>query len=108
VVTLPEEVRLSEILISASESDSQAKVSHAEAKAENVREEIRRGMRFEDAARAESQGPSAKEGGELGYFSRGNLGTKMEQPVFAMNVGDVSDVLRTKQGFVIVQVTDHI
>jgi parvulin-like peptidyl-prolyl isomerase len=60
---------------------------------------------FADLARANSQGPTAAQGGDIGYFKHGQLAQPLEDLVFRMKVGDVSDVVRTKLGFVILQVT---
>ena len=43
----------------------------------------------------------------LGYFKRGTLAKQIEDKTFDMKAGDVSDVIRTKQGFVILKVTEH-
>ena len=108
----PEEVKLSEILIApqkkegATEIDQQA-ADAAKAKAEDILAQIRDGASFDDVAKKESQGPSAADGGDLGYFKRGVLAKELEEKTFAMKKGDVSDVIQTKQGFIIREVTDH-
>ncbi len=104
---LPEQVRLSEILVSTPQPYVTAQIAEARHKAEDVRDAIRRGGAFADLARANSQGPTAAQGGDMGYFTHGNLARSLEELVFSMKVGDVSDVLQTKQGFVILEVTDH-
>lgn len=104
----PERVRLSEILISTPQPYDTAQVAEARHKAEEVRDAIRRGGAFADLAKANSQGPTAARGGDIGYFIHGNLARSLEEVVFRMNVGDVCDVVRTKQGFVIMEVTDHV
>jgi peptidyl-prolyl cis-trans isomerase SurA len=103
-----EAVKLSEILISTEQAgDDLQKVAAAEAKANDLLKQIRAGATFEDVAKKQSQGLSAAEGGELGYFERGKLAKQLEDMTFAMKKGEVSDVIRTKQGFVILKVTDH-
>jgi peptidyl-prolyl cis-trans isomerase SurA len=104
----PEEVKLSEILISTEQSgDDQAKIAAAQAKAEDVLKQIKAGANFEEIAKKESQGPSAAQGGDLGFFERGKLAKQLEDLTFGMKKDDVSDVIRTKQGFVILKVTEH-
>jgi peptidyl-prolyl cis-trans isomerase SurA len=104
----PEAVKLSEILISTEQAgDDAQKVAAAEAKANDLLKQIRAGTKFEDIAKKESQGLSGAEGGELGYFERGKLAKQLEDVTFAMKKDQVSDVIRTKQGFVILKVTDH-
>ena len=100
-----ERVCLSEVLIAAPESDSSAQVADAKHKAEQVREAVRSGGAFAGLAAANSQGPSAAQGGAIGCFKRGELAKSLEKLVFQMKVGEVSDVIRTKQGWVLLQAT---
>ena len=83
------------------------KLDAAKAKAEDILKQIRGGASFEDLAKKESQDPSGTQGGDLGLFERGKLAKQIEDLTFGMKKGDVSDVIRTKQGFVILKVTDH-
>ena len=62
---------------------------------------------FDEIAKKNSDGPTAAQGGDLGYFKRGTLAKELEDKTFAMKPGDVSDVIRTKQGFVILRVVEH-
>jgi len=62
---------------------------------------------FEDVAKKYSDGPSAADGGSLGTFERGKLAKELEDRTFAMKAGEVTDVIRTKQGYVILKVIDH-
>ncbi len=84
-----------------------AALAAAEAKANDVLKQIRAGASFEDIAKKFSDGPSAAQGGDLGAFKRGTLAKELEDRTFAMKSGDVSDVIRTKQGYVILKVTNH-
>jgi len=103
-----EAISLSEILISTDEAgDDPQKLGAAKAKAEDILKQIRGGANFEELAKKESQDPSGAQGGELGAFERGKLAKQLEDLTFSMKKGDVSDVIRTKQGFVILKVTDH-
>jgi peptidyl-prolyl cis-trans isomerase SurA len=104
----PDQVRLSEILIATPQPYDRIQVSEAEKKAREIREALRKGKKFDDLAKTNSQGPSAKQGGSLGYFARGKLAPAIEYLVFDMEVGEASEVLRTKQGFTILEVTDRI
>src|SRR5579864_4925702 len=105
----PEAVKLSEILISTEQAgDDQQKVEAAKAKAEDVLKQVRAGGDFAEIAKKESQDPSAAQGGDLGSFERGKLAKQLEDLTFGMKKNDVSDVIRTKQGFVILKVTDHV
>jgi len=84
-----------------------AALSAAEAKANDLLKQIRGGASFEDIAKKSSDGPSAADGGALGIFKRGQLAKELEDRTFAMKSGDVTDVIRTKQGYVILKVDEH-
>lgn len=104
----PEQVKLSEILVSTSKTaNAPDPVAAAEQKAQQLLDSIRKGARFEEVAKKSSDGPTADQGGDLGYFKRGALAKELEDKTFAMKTGDVSDVIRTKQGFIILKVTAH-
>jgi len=115
----PEAVDLSEILIStASESvnvdpkapppaEDPGKVTASEEKAKQVLASIKGGSKFEDVAKKFSDGGTAGDGGELGQFKRGTLAKELEDLTFGMKPGSVSDVIRTKQGYVILKVNEH-
>lgn len=108
----PEQVRLSEILVSTEKQPNDTRddahiVEAAQEKANTLLEAIKKGAKFDDVAKKNSDGPSAAQGGDLGYFKRGTLAKELEDKTFAMKPGDISDVIRTKQGFVILKATDH-
>ena len=117
----PEAVHLEEILVSTQPPQTQqdanknaeppqedpAKIQAAEQKANQLLKDIRAGQKFEDVAKKSSDGPTASQGGELGIFKRGELAKELEDKTFSMKPGDVSDVIRTKQGFLILKVAEH-
>ena len=65
------------------------------------------GASFEDVAKKDSDGPSAADGGALGTFERGKLAKELEDRTFAMKAGEITDVIRVKQGYAILKVNDH-
>jgi peptidyl-prolyl cis-trans isomerase SurA len=91
----------------ASNYDEAAALAAAQAKANDLLEQIRKGATFEDVAKKNSDGPTAAQGGDLGMFKRGMLAKELEDKTFAMKAGEVSDVIRTKQGYVILKVNQH-
>ena len=122
----PEEVGLSEIMIATQparqnveDKDKQqgaqdkqlpedpAKVAEAEAKARQILEELKKGAKFEDLAKKNSDGPTASQGGSLGSFKRGELAKDLEDKTFSLKAGENTDVIRTRQGFIILKVTGH-
>jgi peptidyl-prolyl cis-trans isomerase SurA len=120
----PEEVRLSEILIAPktaarppsipggkadppTDAENETALAAAKAKAQELLDQIRKGAKFADLAKKHSDGPSAKDGGDLSYFKRGTLAKELEDKVFALKAGETTDVIRTKQGYVILEVSEH-
>ncbi len=85
----------------------QAADAAAEAKANDLLKQIKAGAKFEDIAKKYSEGPSASQGGDLGVFKRGALAKELEDKTFAMKGGELTDVIRAKQGYIILKVTDH-
>jgi peptidyl-prolyl cis-trans isomerase SurA len=111
-----EQVKLNELLVSTEKmgpdgktpvNPDEAALQAAEAKAQDLLDQIRKGANFEDVAKKNSDGPTAAQGGDIGYFQRGQLSKDLEDKTFAMKVGDVSDAIRTKQGFVVLKVSEH-
>jgi peptidyl-prolyl cis-trans isomerase SurA len=108
----PETIRLSEILISTDPkpndtTDEAERLKVAQAKADDLLAQIRNGAKFDEIAKKNSDGPTAAQGGDLGDFKRGTLAKELEDKTFSMKSGEVSDVIRTKQGFVILKVVEH-
>jgi peptidyl-prolyl cis-trans isomerase SurA len=105
---VPEQVHLSEILISTPDNPTDAQIAAAQAKADAVAARLKSGAKFADVAKTDSQGPTAAAGGDLGDFKRGALGSDiLENAVFPLPVGGNSAPIRTRQGFVILHVDAH-
>lgn len=80
----------------------------AEKKAQDVEAELKKGAKFDEVAKKVSNGPTAQQGGDLGYFKRGVLAKELEDQTFAMKPGDISEPTLTKQGYVILKVVEHV
>ena len=113
----PETVRLSEILVSTQQPSvdknnpappEPQQLEATQKKAEEALAAIKKGEKFEDVAKKYSEGPSAQQGGDLGEFKRGTMAKELEDRTFAMKPGETTDVIRTRQGFVILKVTEHL
>ncbi|MCF6334395.1 MAG: peptidyl-prolyl cis-trans isomerase, partial [Spirochaetales bacterium] len=70
-----------------------------------IKARLESGEEFSELARTMSEGPSNVNGGDLGTFGRGQMVKSFEDVVFAMNVGDVSDVVETQFGYHIIRLT---
>jgi peptidyl-prolyl cis-trans isomerase SurA len=126
----PEEISLSEILVSikpasagpdkaqpdadnkagaaaAAPAEDPAKVAEAEARANGLLAKLRKGEKFEDVAKQNSDGPTAAQGGYLGDFKRGELAKDYEDKTFSLKVGSYTDPIHTRQGFIILKVNAH-
>ncbi len=116
----PESVTLSEILIAIASPSSTdvlpegaqtadpAKLAEAKSKAEDIEAKLHAGGDFAQLARSFSDGPTAASGGEMGQFHRGELAKVLEDKTFALKAGEYTEPIRTKQGFVIFKVIDHV
>ena len=110
--TQPESVHLSEILIStgkagADDADDPAKVAAAKAKAEDIEARLSAGGDFAQLARSFSDGSTAASGGDLGQFRRGSLAKVLEDQTFDLRAGQWTQPIRTRQGWIILKVTQH-
>lgn len=102
----PEMVYLSEIFLST-EGKSEEEIAAVEEKARQLLTQCREGGNFPELARRNSDGSTAERGGELGGFERGQLAKEIEDTVFQMKRGDVTDVIRTQTGFLILRVDER-
>jgi peptidyl-prolyl cis-trans isomerase SurA len=88
------EVRARDIFISSPEGATPAQEAAARAKADAALRRIRSGESFSRVARDVSDGPTAREGGDLGYFRRGQMLSQLEQAAFALQPGEISSLIR--------------
>jgi peptidyl-prolyl cis-trans isomerase SurA len=100
------EVRLSHILIAVPEGAPQADVDKAQREAEDLVKRLRGGADFAQIAVSNSDGRQALEGGDLGWFSMGEVPSLVQDLAQTMAKGEVSDPLRSPSGFHIVKLTD--
>ena len=79
----------------------------SEEKALDIKGKIEKGeMSFEEAAKAFSSCPSSQRGGDLGSFGRGQMVPEFETAAFALELGKVSDPVRTQFGFHLIRVNE--
>ena len=103
-----EERRASHILLNATKDMPVAERDKAKARAQELLAQVRKNpSNFAEIAKKESQDSgSAPTGGDLGFFARGAMVKPFEDAAFALNKGDVSDVVESDFGYHIITVTD--
>ena len=103
-----EERRASHILLNAPQSASSAEREKTKARAQELLAEVRKNpASFDAVARASSEdASSAAQGGDLGFFAPGSMVKPFEEAAFALNKGDISDVVQSDFGYHIIQLTD--
>jgi parvulin-like peptidyl-prolyl isomerase len=101
-----EKVYLSEILVSTQNKDA-AGIAAAEKKAKQVSEDAGKGQRFADLARDNSDAATAKDGGALGGYKKGELTKEIDDAVWNLPKGSVTKPMKLANGFEIFKVEDH-
>ncbi|MBU0531971.1 peptidyl-prolyl cis-trans isomerase [Candidatus Micrarchaeota archaeon] len=86
-------VRASHILVSTLEE------------AKTVISELNKGKKFEDMAKKYSSCPSSANGGDLGFFSKGQMVKEFEDAAFSLDVNKISNPIKTEFGYHIIKVT---
>jgi peptidyl-prolyl cis-trans isomerase C len=102
-----EMVKASHILIgvdSAAPADDKKK---AREKAEKLRKELAGGADFAALAKGNSTCPSSQQGGDLGFFGKGQMVPAFEKAAFALKPGEISDVVETQFGYHIIKLTER-
>ncbi|MFI5396191.1 MAG: peptidylprolyl isomerase [Candidatus Binatia bacterium] len=104
----PAEIRASRILIRVPEGVTESERSTAKQRASAVLAKVQAGADFAQLARENSQDPaSAPQGGDLGYFAKGEMDPAFEKQALALSPGQLSGVVTTPYGFEIIKVTDR-
>lgn len=89
---------------------AQVKASHilvdTEEKAREVLDKLNNGADFAEVAKEYSTGPSGKNGGDLGYFEKGDMVPEFAEAAFSLKVGEISKPVKTKFGYHIIKVFD--
>ena len=100
----PEQVALREIIVV---TEGKKDIEDLKKKAETALKRVKDGEDFSEIAKRLSDGSTKEQGGYIGTFKRGELAKQLEEVVFKMKRNELTDVMETKQGFLILQVLEH-
>lgn len=103
----PERVKASHILIKVDPTADASQKVEAQKKIDLVKAKLQNGEDFGALAKEYSEGPSGPKGGDLGYFTRGQMVKPFEDAAFAMKSGEVSGLVETRFGYHLIKVTDR-
>lgn len=103
------EIRASQIFLKVAAAADAAALKQADEEIRQIRQEIvDKKISFADAAKKYSAAPSAKRGGDVGFFPyRGKMLVDFSRVAFPLNADDVSEPLRTRFGLHLLTVTDR-
>lgn len=103
---LGETVHARHIFVKSARTDDFKKRMEANNKIKSIKKELDAGADFMELAKKYNEGPSAKEGGDLGFFTRGQMVPEFDAVAFELPVGGISDVVETQFGFHILMVEE--
>jgi peptidyl-prolyl cis-trans isomerase D len=106
--TTPKRVRLRDILIKVDKEEPPDKVEEKRKKAEEILEKAKKTKDFASLAKQYSESNTASKGGDMGWVQRGTLGEPIETTLLAMKKGELSGVLRGKDGFHVFKIDDVV
>jgi len=101
------EVRVQHILLNFPKTSDKTKIKEVYESASVIMIRINNGEDFGKLAKIYSQGTSANLGGDMGWFKRGEITRFLEKVVFNLNVGDVSEIIKSRLGFHIIKLMDR-
>jgi peptidyl-prolyl cis-trans isomerase SurA len=102
----PEQVALREIEVSTQDKKPE-EIPDLKKKAETALKRVQDGEDFGEIAKRLSDGNTKDQGGFLGVYKRGELSKELEDIVFKMKKNELTSVIETKQGFLVLQVLEH-
>ncbi|MDD5722960.1 MAG: peptidylprolyl isomerase [Syntrophales bacterium] len=103
----PEKMQASHILIKVEPEGGETKKADALKEIKKVQSELKEGGNFAELAKKYSQCPSSANGGDLGYFARGQMVKPFEDAAFLLKKGEVSDIVETSFGYHLIQAGDR-
>ena len=105
---IPRKVRAREILIKIGRDDPPERVEERKKKAEEILGKAEKASDFGSLAKQFSESATASKGGDLGWIQRGTLEEPIESTLSSLKKGDLSGVLRGRDGFYIFRIEDVV
>jgi peptidyl-prolyl cis-trans isomerase D len=103
----PKKIKARHIILKVAENLPPEKEEEIKTKAMNILQRLKNGEKFEELAKMFSEDNStAKKGGELGYFKKGDMVKPFEEAAFSLKPGEISSIVKTQFGFHIIKVED--
>ena len=102
-----EQVKARHIILQLDQNAPEDTVESARERLVEARDSIIQGAEFAELAREISDGPSAPQGGDLGWFGRGAMVEPFEEAAFGLEPGQISEPVRTRFGWHLIKVEDH-
>ncbi len=103
----PEQVRARHILVKVPANADKKQWEEAKKKALEIRAKLLKGESFAELAQKYSDDPGSKaRGGDLGYFSKGQMVPEFEKAAFSLKKGEISQPVKTTFGYHIIKVED--
>ncbi len=103
IFTSRKQVHSAQIVLLYGEDTTATHKSQMLEKAKGIVQQLRKGADFASLAKQYSQGPSSKNGGDIGWLSKGDLREDIENTLFSLEVGDISGPIVTESGILILK-----
>lgn len=101
------QIRASHILVGVKKDSTKVDTVAALALIKNIKQQLDNGADFAELAKKYSEDPSTKQnGGDLGYFERRQMVKEFDDAAFKLNVGQVSDIIKSQFGYHLIKLTD--
>jgi len=102
---IPEQVRVSQILVRLKPTATPEDEGKAKTKAEEALKKLKAGSDFAEVAKEYSDDPSSRRGGDMRWVTKGRMHPEFDKVVFTQKEGELSDIFKTKRGFHITKIT---
>lgn len=104
---VPEQRKFNQILIKFSEKATEGEIEEARTRAKEIKSLIDSGKSFKEIAEQHSDDPGPQlQASEFGFTQKGVMPSEIDDVMFSMETGEISDIIKSRDGFYIIEVTD--